>query len=211
MAGGEKRRGAVVLPPPVSRLLAEAEEIWRGFDADVVTGWQGFIPAVYPEVYLALKRLKAGATTFLEWGSGIGTVAIMADMLGYEAYGIEIHPQLVARAEALARRFESRARFACGTFIPEGYRPRDEADEDDVSHTELGGAPGYEELGLALEEFDVVYGYPWPGEEPLFEDIFDAHARPDAALVCYHSLDHVIVHRMSEKVRRRRLRESRER
>src|SRR5579872_7554330 len=129
MPGGEKRRGGVVLPAPVGRLLVEAEAIWRDFDADVVTGWQGFIPAVYPEVYLALKRLKPAATTFLEWGSGIGTVAIMADMLGYEAYGIEIHPELVQRAEALARRFESRAQFACGTFIPEGYRPRDEADQ----------------------------------------------------------------------------------
>ncbi|MGH7294263.1 MAG: class I SAM-dependent methyltransferase [Polyangiaceae bacterium] len=211
MSGAGKRRGSIILPPPVERLLVEAEAIWRAFDADVVTGWQGFIPAVYPDVYLALKRLKEGASTFLEWGSGIGTVAIMADMLGYESYGIEIHPQLVERAEALAARFGSRAQFACGTFIPEDYRPRAQADDDDVAHTELGGTPGYEEIGLSLDDFDVVYGYPWPGEEAFFEDVFDQLGRPDAALVCYHSLDHVQVHRMTEKTRRRRLREARER
>lgn len=199
----KRRKGSVILPPPVARLLADADAIWRELGADFVKGWNGFVPADYPEVYLALKRLRAEATTFLEWGSGIGTVAIMADMLGYEAYGIEIRPDLVARAEALAARHESKASFAEGSFIPAAYEWSPEVGDEDFN-TCLDGTPGYEALGLELDDFDVVYAYPWPGEEALFEDIFDRHARPDAVMVCYHSLDHVLLHRVPKHIRRRR-------
>lgn len=202
----------IIVPPPVRRLLDEADRVWRSFNADLVTGWQGFVPADYEQVYLGLKKLKAIApgTTFLEWGSGIGTIAIMADMLGYEAYGIEINRDLVERAEDLAEKFGSKATFAHGTFIPEEYVWTPEVGDEDFT-TSLEGSPGYEELGLSLEDFDIVYGYPWPGEEALFEDIFDQFARPDALMLCYHSLEHVRLHRVPKKVRRRRRREGRER
>jgi hypothetical protein len=211
MNNPKKRKGSIVVPPPVQRLLAEAEVHWRELGADFVKGWQGFVPADYPEVYLALKKLRAsGAETFLEWGSGIGTVAIMADMLGYEAYGIEIQPALVARAEALAARFGSKAVFAEGNFIPDDYRWSPEVADEDFN-TSFEGGSGYEELGMELGDFDVVYGYPWPGEEALFEDIFDRHARPDAVFVSYHSLDHVLLHRVPRKIAKRRLERDRER
>ena len=43
-----------------------------------------------------LRALAGRAVSFLEWGSGTGVITIMADMLGFEAYGIEINPALVA-------------------------------------------------------------------------------------------------------------------
>jgi hypothetical protein len=205
----KKRKGGIVVPPPVARLLERAERIWQSLGGDFVSGWQGFIPADYPEVYLALKRLREGASTFLEWGSGIGTIAIMADMLGYESYGIEIQPALVARAEALAAEVGSKATFVEGSFIPEAYEWSPEIGDEDFN-TSLEGAAGYEALGMELADFDVVYGYPWPGEEALFEDIFDQFARPDAVLVSYHSLEQVLLHRVPKRVRRRRRTRERE-
>jgi hypothetical protein len=190
---------SIILPRPLARLFAEADRIWQSLGADLVTGWRGFVPANYPEIYLALKRLRGrgpaggGTARFLEWGSGIGTVTIMADLLGFESYGIEIDPDLVARAESLAARFESGATFVEGTFFPDGYRPPRGAGGAKGVRTKLGGRPGYDVLGLDVSDFDVVYAYPWPGEETLYEDIFDRHARPGATLVCYHSLDHVSV------------------
>jgi hypothetical protein len=201
-----RRKGNIIVPPPITRLLDESQAIFDELGGDLVKGWQGFIPADYPEVYLALKRLRERASTFLEWGSGIGTIAIMADLLGYEAYGIEIQPALVARAEALAARFGSKASFVEGSFIPDDYEWSPEFGDEDFN-TALDGASGYEALGMDLADFDVVYGYPWPGEEALFEDIFDQFARPDAVMVSYHSLEQVLLHRVPKRIQRRRRRE----
>ena len=58
---------------------------------------------------------------FLEWGSASGVITIMADMLGFEAYGIELDESLVNTSRTLATTFESNARFAAGSFLPAGY------------------------------------------------------------------------------------------
>jgi len=184
---------SIILPRPVRRLLAESERIWRSLGGDFVKGWQGFVPASYPDVYLALKRVRDRGPRFLEWGSGIGTIAIMADMLGFESYGIEINRSLVERAEDLAERFGSGATFVEGSFIPAGYRPPRGAGGPRGLRTIRTEGDGYGALGFEIADFDVVYGYPWPGEESLFEDIFDRYARRGATFVAYHSLDRVEV------------------
>ena len=40
-----------------------------------------------------------------------------------------------------------------------------------------------------MEAFDVIYGYPWPGETEFFNDIFRQCARPGALLITYNGLD----------------------
>ena len=49
-----------------------------------------------------------------------------------------------------------------------------------------GGRCGHGALGMSPEEFDLIYAYPWPDEEWLVEELFDAHARPGALLLTYH-------------------------
>jgi hypothetical protein len=45
------------------------------------------------------------------------------------------------------------------------------------------GPSGYLALGRALEDFDVVFGYPWDGEAPLMLDLMRRYGRPDAVLL----------------------------
>jgi hypothetical protein len=39
---------------------------------------------------------------------------------------------------------------------------------------------------MSPDEFDLIYACPWPDEEWLVEELFDAHARPGALLLTYH-------------------------
>jgi hypothetical protein len=108
----------------------------------------------------------------------------MADLLGFDACGIELDSALVDVGRDLASRWQSKARFAAGSFIPMGWewqRP-----SGNGRHGTIGGGPsGYLELGLALDEFDVVYAYPWMGEEPMMLDLMRCYGREDARLLLH--------------------------
>jgi hypothetical protein len=144
------------------------------------------VPAEYEQVLVALSELRQPGLRFLEWGSATGVITLMADMLGYDAYGIEIDERLVEMAVAAAERYRSGARFAAGSFLPEGYvwRPRH---GDGRLGTVSEGPSGYLKLGRPLEDFDLVYGYPWGGEEGLMLDLMRAHGAPGAGLLLQHS------------------------
>ena len=117
---------------------------------------------------------------FLEWGSGAGTVAILAAELGFDVWGIEHEPELVTLAEELAADFESDARFVVGTLVPAGCTaPR----IPPFASPEEGETDAYAELGSSLAEFDVVYAYPWPGEADCLRGIFRESARDGAWLI----------------------------
>lgn len=195
IANGHGTRGAgrvaspaVVGLDPVlrSRLRAlqeEGEEIWCQFDREVrLREWHPFVPADYEAVLEVLLRMRAPGLRFLEWGSATGVITIMADMLGFEAYGIEIDSELVTIARGLAHRFESRGRFANGSFLPTGYvfRP---LDSDGRLGTIGEGTSGYLELGHPLEDFHVVFGYPWTGEDALMHDLMRAYGGRGARLL----------------------------
>jgi hypothetical protein len=51
----------------------------------------------------------------------MGIITVMADLLGYEAYGIEIAGRLVQSAREITVRYGSSARFAAGSFLPQGW------------------------------------------------------------------------------------------
>ena len=146
-----------------------------------------FIAGNYERVLETLARYRAPGLRFLEWGSATGVITIMADLLGFEAYGIELDSSLVATARGLAERHRSNAKFAAGSLIPEGYRWRP-SDGDGRTGTLGTGPSGYLILGLPLDDFDLVFGYPWGGEEPMMLDLMQTHGRPDALLLL-HGLD----------------------
>lgn len=164
-------------------LLDEGWELCARFDADVrQKGFHPFIPADYEEVLAALLPFRAPGVRFLEWGSGNGVITIMADLLGFEAFGIELDGDLVAQARALAQRTGSAARFAAGSFLPAGYRLNRGSEKDRLG-TIGTGPSGYVELGIPLDEFDLVFGYPWSGEEPIMLDLMSRYGRADARLL----------------------------
>ena len=187
------------LPEEVERFLQDATERIEAFIAGrgsepVV----GFVPCDFVMTYRALagirRRHLAAGDTFLEWGSGFGVVADLAAMLGFEASGIEIEAELVEEAETLAAEYDLPATFVHGSFIPTGA---DDLVDDlgEFSFIREGGPDGYEELGLDLDDFDVVFVYPWPGEAHVGLDIFDEYAGRGSLLVSYRGVEEIRMHR----------------
>jgi hypothetical protein len=175
-AGLEKRLEA---------LIDEGAEIWHRFDHEVRgQHWHPFVAADYGRVLDALRKLRSPGLRFLEWGSATGIIAIMADLLGFEAYGIELDPKLVGIARDLARKYDSGARFEVGSFLPSGYtwRPRT---GDGRQGTIGDGTSAYPALGHPLDDFDLVYAYPWSGEEPMLHDLMRRYGDRNARLLVY--------------------------
>lgn len=167
----------------LAHLGEEGWELWARFDRDVRSRrWHSFVPADYDRVLAALLKLHRPGLRFLEWGSATGVIAIMADLLGYEAYGIELDQELFETSVALADRYGSGARFAAGSFLPEGYVWRPPGGDGRLG-TVGEGVSGYLKLGRSLDEFDLVYAYPWGGEEALMHDLMRCYGRGDAVLV----------------------------
>jgi SAM-dependent methyltransferase len=167
----------------LSALIDEGWEIWDRFDSEVrQKNWHPFVPADYERMMPALLALRAPGRRFLEWGSATGIVTIMADLLGYEAYGIELDAGLVDVARGLAARYDSQARFAAASFLPAGYRWK--ANDGDNRPGTIGdGSSAYPALGHPLEDFDVVYGYPWTGEEPMMQNLMRTFGNRKAQLL----------------------------
>ena len=167
----------------LAALVAEGWEIWERFDLEVrQREFHPFVAADYDRILRTLAGLRAPGLRFLEWGSASGVITIMADMLGFEAYGIELDAGLVEVARDLARRHGSGARFAAGSFFPAGYRYR--SNTGDWRTGTIGdGTSGYVELGHPLDDFDVVYGYPWDGEDVVMLDLMRAYGSRDARLI----------------------------
>ncbi len=169
----------------IRALMEEGRELWRRFDRDVrARSWHPFVPSDYERALRTLLALREPGRRFLEWGSATGVITIMADLLGFEVYGIELDPELVALARQLARRYGSGARFAQGSFLPAGYEWRP-PDGDGRLGTIGRGRAAYAELGLGLADFDVVWAYPWSGEEPIMRDLMARCGRPDGCLVLH--------------------------
>lgn len=167
----------------VSELCAEGWEIFEKFSTKAGTGeFHPFIAADYETVLAALLPRRGTGLKFLEWGSASGVITIMADLLGFEAYGIEIDIDLVHTARDLATRHRSEARFAAGSFLPAGYEWRPSSGDGRIA-TIGTGTSGYLELATPLDEFDVVFAYPWGGEEPMMLDLMRAYGRDDAYLL----------------------------
>ncbi len=176
-------------------LCEDGWEIWRRFDDTFRRRhFHPFVPADYDIARSVLSSLRAPGCRFLEWGSATGIITIMADMMGYDACGIEIDASLVATAHDVASRHGSAARFVVGSFLPSGYHFRTR-DGDDRTGTIADGPSGYLKLGRALEDFDVVFAYPWGGEEAVMLDVMQQYGRSDARLLLYDSDNSVRIYR----------------
>lgn len=181
----------------------EGWEIWSRFDTDVRQHvWHPFVAADYECVLQTLLARRAPGQRFLEWGSAHGVITIMADLLGFEAYGIELDPALVRVARDLAARYESRARFAAGSFLPAGYEWNPRSGDGRLGTIGQGTA-AYAELGHPLEEFDLVFAYPWSGEEPMMHDVMRRYGGCEATLLLYGVATGVEVFRGGRRERAR--------
>lgn len=157
-----------------------------------------FVPCDFVLAYQAVERIQqlglAPGSRFVEWGSGAGVVACLASLLDFDSVGIEIEEDLVELAESLAEDFEIEVEFALGSFVPPGYE--DEVDgQHDINWLRTDGDNAYEELDLDIDDFDLVFAYPWPGEEQIVFDLFAQCGAVGALLVTYHGQEGIRVQR----------------
>lgn len=174
-------------------LWADAEKIWqRNFGRD---GYEHYVAADFRQVYAALQRLRGSCLTFLEWGSGLGVATIMAQRMGFQAYGIEIAPQLLDVSRTLAQAYDVAPRFVAGSFIPPDYQWDPEIGDSDF-HTPLEGHSAYDHLDVALNDFDIIYAYPWPNETELFIHMMQECGSSRGHFITYHATEGIhVTHR----------------
>lgn len=192
------------VPPSdrVRRFLADVDAtLDRLVEGGLHERLPSFAPARYGAVHDVLASLARGPLRgehFLEWGSALGAVTGMAAALGFRASGIEIDGELVRCSRELLARHGLAAEIVEGSFVPEGHEVPDELD-DPYSATLLPGEPAYDELCRDLDEFALVYAFPWPDMEAAFLDLFARHAAPGALLLTYQSRDGCTLHRAKRR------------
>lgn len=198
------------LPDDVAEFLREADLRIGQFIDNSPIRVTGFVPSDFVTVYHALRAITeanlAPGISFCEWGSGFGVVASLAAMLGLDACGMEIDRGLVDASRSLAENFGLPVDFVHGSFIPSGaevYAEEAYAENDaDLFLLDTVAGDAYDELGLDPDDFDVVFAYPWPGEENLITDLFEKYAAEEALLLVYNQFDSVRLQRkVSEKSR----------
>lgn len=187
------------LPDAAAGLIKEANlRIDAFMEAHKDSPVAGFVPSDFTLAYTTLLHIRRTMLTsgdaFCEWGSGLGAVTCLAGMLGYDAIGIEIDPDLVDAAEGLADDFDISAQFVCGSFVTIGGERYTDVPQE-AAWLMPGGPDAYEQLGLDADDFDVIYAYPWPGEEQVIFDLFRRYAAAGALLVTYHGIDDIRVQR----------------
>lgn len=124
--------------------------------ADGLIAWH-LLRAVHEQCLTAKQGI------FCEWGSGIGHVTLMASMLGMNATGIEIEPELVDIARNIARHFDIQADFKVASMYPQDNR------------TQV----------IDYLSVDLFFTYPWPSEKQRTIELFEQVAKTGAILVCY--------------------------
>ncbi len=179
-----------------SRALALlVEEVGKRTSLLTASEHGDFVRSERATVDRVLTRIQAEGlargAVFCEWGSGLGGVCGVAALNGFTPFGIEIRRNFVESARALAENLDLAMVFAEGSFL----LPGDEDLTDPVTlHTELTfDSRAWDELDLAPADCDVVFAYPWPGEESIVDGAFARHASPEALLLTFHDFDRVLL------------------
>jgi hypothetical protein len=195
------------VPPEAARFIADARGRVDAFiESRLADPVPAFVPSDYTLVYGALRYVAdahlAAGRHFCEWGSGAGVIACLAAMVGFEACGIEFESDLVDVANRLAQDHGLSVEFASGNLVPHGGQKIAE-EVDEFEWLAVGGADAYEKLGLEIDDFDVIFAFPWPGEERVLERIFDRFAADGAILVTFNDTEGIrLFRRRSERSRR---------
>ena len=192
------------LPREVSDLINHADALWEQFWAQKLNKrYPRYVASEPAQVYAALKHVRdeglALGDRFIEWGSGFGVASSLASLLGFEATGIELEEGLVEIAEKLAEKHQTGAEFIATTYIPEGFISYDHVGGSDIVPDDSFGhqaeAPRYDDMDIGLDEIDVFFVYPWPGEQEMMLKLFDSVASEDALLIAYYGDQEICLYR----------------
>lgn len=186
------------LPAEIETLIEQARQRIQCFqDRWDQPQIEQFVASDYEHVFRVLRwiveqRLMTG-NRMLEWGCGFAVVAALASRLGLDVVGIEAEQRLLEEAQSTVRQFAAPVELVCGNFLPPGaealaHRP----DFPSLGHR----VPcGYQQIGADLDDFALVFGYPWPGEWTFHEAVFARYGAPGALLVLFYGPNDVRVWR----------------
>lgn len=180
----------IEIPADIAAYLEEVDELWE--TRQNREEFASYVSADYDEVFAALVGLRDKANSFLELGSGLGAVTIMASRLGYEAYGIEAADPLVEYSRDFAADLAPDAVFGSGSFIPDQFE-WDPGVGDESVKTFIDLPDAYGEIDMDLRDFDLIYAYPWPTEHALYHNFLGQFARPGALFLCYDAREGIYV------------------
>ena len=188
------------LPADVADFIEEANERIRGFIESRPVRISGFVPSDFDQVYFALEAIAeqqlAAGDVFCEWGCGFGVVAMLAAALEFQSYGIEIETSLVAEANLLAEDYDLPVDFVCGSFVPRDLEETAETMfNSELAWLDARADEAYEQLGMLPRDFDLIYAFPWPGEEDVITTLFEESAAMGALLLTFGQMDGVRVRR----------------
>ncbi len=178
----------ISLPAEIHTRIAHAQNRIREFQ----DRWdrpqiEQFVAADYQLVLQTLiwtlQSQQSIGRRFLEWGCGFAVVSALAARLGLDAIGIEAEEDLLAEGRKTVLQWDAAVELVHGNFLPPGA----ESLAEDLSLPSLGHpvADGYEKVGLDLDDFAIVYSYPWPGEDDFHEAVFDRYCVPGALLMLF--------------------------
>lgn len=178
-----------VIPPETESLLANADEVLQAYwDQWHKRPIEQYVACDFRDVWRALSQLTesgmARGNTFCEWGCGFGIVTGLASQLGWEAVGIEAESFLVEQAKRFMSRNKLAGEILHGNFLPRGSErlARPQTNHASMFH-QIPNA--YDEHDLGLDDYALVFAYPWPGEHHFQQEVFKHYAGDGALLLMF--------------------------
>lgn len=193
---------SVPIPDEVSAFLRSTGDLVEKHRIGGGMNIRGFVPSDYASIYQCLKTVyddqMLPGNRFCEWGSGVGIVAALAAMVGFESFGIEFDSKLCTVAEQIHHDHAIPVEVVNGSFIPEGVEDLiDDAfamhDGELALHTDPDLA--YHEIGYEISDFNLIFAFPWPNDVELTCDIFDRCAAPGTLLLTYYDGGTIVLQR----------------
>lgn len=177
------------IPPETEQILINADQVLQAYwDQWTKKPIEQYVACDFRDVWRALSELTssriANGNTFCEWGCGFGIVTGLASQLGWEAIGIEAEEFLVDQANSFLVRNGLAGEILHGNFLPRGSERLAPPQSEHASlFHQVENA--YERHDLELDDYALVFAYPWPDEHHFLRDVFRYYAGDGALLLMF--------------------------
>ena len=177
------------IPAATERILVDADQALQAYwDQWHKQPIEQYVACDFRDVWRAMSQLTesklARGNTFCEWGCGFGIVTGLASQLGWEAVGIEAEAFLVEQAKRFLQRNQLAGEVLHGNFLPPGSErlARSQSDHASLFH-QVENA--YEKHDLQLDDYALIFAYPWPGEHHFLQEVFRCYGGEDALMLMF--------------------------
>jgi hypothetical protein len=177
------------IPEDTQAMLRRADELLQAYwDNWVRRPIEQYVACDFRDVWRALvtvrERNLAPGNLFCEWGCGFGIVTALASHMGWGAVGIEAESFLVDEARKFLALEKIDAEIWHGNFLPLGSERLAKHQSQHASLFHQVSA-AYTKHDMQLDDFAMVFAYPWPGEDGFLKEVFREHAAHDALLLLF--------------------------